>query len=221
MKLWLLELLACPIDKKFPLELTILKWFESEKTQQKLSQLLQGYKEGNVLFKEMESPINLEYNEEADNWQIHDDLIIKPTPVTNYLSELLEKISELEVIHDVSSSEGQKILDLLRTKVKDNLTQAMQDLSTGSAGSTNIKDNTDNQNSVKEIITRITPDLELLNLFKYHLEIEDALIVCPYCHRWYPVFDAIPQLLPDALRNSKEDQDFRNKWEKLVKFPES
>ncbi|MHA1777505.1 MAG: Trm112 family protein [Promethearchaeota archaeon] len=205
MKLWLLELLACPIDKKYPLELTILSWHEPKKALAQLKKLIEGYPQGNVLFKEMSSPVHFEHDETSGKWLIHDDLIIKPTPLTEYLNELQSKISELAVVHDVSCAEGENILNMIRTEVNEHLSAAMKDLDSG--------------NSPKEIISAILPDLELLNLFKYHMEIEDAVIICPQCHRWYPVFEAIPQLLPDAVRNSNEDKQFQEKWQNSVKFP--
>ncbi|MDW8033762.1 MAG: Trm112 family protein [Nitrososphaerota archaeon] len=43
-------------------------------------------------------------------------------------------------------------------------------------------------------------------------EILNGILVCNKCDRWYPIVDEIPQLLPDELRDPKEDLAFLNKY---------
>jgi uncharacterized protein YbaR (Trm112 family) len=51
-------------------------------------------------------------------------------------------------------------------------------------------------------------------------EIDEALITCPKCGRWYPVIDGIACMLPDDLRlegkQRKEETAFLERWEKKV-----
>lgn len=44
-------------------------------------------------------------------------------------------------------------------------------------------------------------------------EIENGVLYCPSCGRWYPIIDEIPRMLPDKLRKKEEDLNFlkRNK----------
>ncbi len=210
MKLWLLEILACPLDKAFPLELTILGWQNPKKTHPHLTHLLEGYKTGQVLFSDMESPIKFTTDDSEKGAIIHDELIIKPTPFREYLTQIIEKIGELEVVHDVSLPTGEELLSLIRTTIKSHLSDALSRLSNPTTGGLE-----------SGIFEEIRPDLELLNLYKYYLEIEDAVIVCPECHRWYPVFEAIPQLLPDGIRKPEEDAAFVDKWGSKFSFPAS
>ena len=35
---------------------------------------------------------------------------------------------------------------------------------------------------------------------------------CDQCKRFYPIIDEIPMMLPDELRNKKEDLEFLAKW---------
>ncbi|RLG97657.1 hypothetical protein DRO28_03845 [Candidatus Bathyarchaeota archaeon] len=44
----------------------------------------------------------------------------------------------------------------------------------------------------------------------------EGLIVCPKCLRWYPIRDEIPELLPDELRNKKEELSFLQKWKDKI-----
>jgi len=50
------------------------------------------------------------------------------------------------------------------------------------------------------------------------IEIVTGVLRCPKCNRWYPIIDEIPRMLPDELRDKKEDLEFLNKYaERLPK----
>jgi uncharacterized protein YbaR (Trm112 family) len=49
--------------------------------------------------------------------------------------------------------------------------------------------------------------------------IVSGVLICDKCGRYYPVIDEIPVMLPDNLRNRKEDLSFLEKWKN--KIPES
>lgn len=55
-----------------------------------------------------------------------------------------------------------------------------------------------------------------LHVFEEKDEITEGLLVCPECNRWYPISDEIPQMLPDDLRESKDDLDWLRKWKHRV-----
>ena len=53
-------------------------------------------------------------------------------------------------------------------------------------------------------------------LESFELTIKDRLIIegalfCTSCSRFYPIIDEIPIMLPDELRNKKEDLEFLKK----------
>jgi uncharacterized protein len=48
--------------------------------------------------------------------------------------------------------------------------------------------------------------------------IVDGVLMCSKCGRYYPIMDEIPVMLPDNLRNKKEDIGFLEKWS--TKLPE-
>ncbi len=56
-----------------------------------------------------------------------------------------------------------------------------------------------------------------LHVFEEREEIAEGVIICPKCLRWYPIRDEIPEMLPDELRNEKEELPFMRKWKQ--KFP--
>ncbi|MCS7111370.1 MAG: Trm112 family protein [Ignisphaera sp.] len=39
-------------------------------------------------------------------------------------------------------------------------------------------------------------------------EVKTGVIYCSNCHRWYPVIDEIPRILPDNYRRKEEDIQF-------------
>jgi len=57
-----------------------------------------------------------------------------------------------------------------------------------------------------------------LYVFDEKEEIIEGLIVCQACNRWYPIIEEIPFMLPDELRDGKDDLPFLKKWKKG--FPE-
>jgi uncharacterized protein YbaR (Trm112 family) len=48
--------------------------------------------------------------------------------------------------------------------------------------------------------------------------IVEGVLTCDECGRYYPIMDEIPVMLPDNLRNKKEDLGFLTKWG--AKLPE-
>lgn len=57
-----------------------------------------------------------------------------------------------------------------------------------------------------------------LHIFEETDEIVEGIMTCTNCKRWYPIIDEIPHMLPDELRDGKDDVPFMQKWNK--RFPE-
>lgn len=47
-------------------------------------------------------------------------------------------------------------------------------------------------------------------------EIKTGIIYCSSCHRWYPIIDEIPRMLPDNYRRKDEDIQFLKQHESLI-----
>ena len=54
--------------------------------------------------------------------------------------------------------------------------------------------------------------LQLLEFTTKDNLILDGVLLCSKCERYYPIIDEIPVMLPDGLRNRKEDLEFLNRW---------
>jgi len=51
-----------------------------------------------------------------------------------------------------------------------------------------------------------------LHVFEEKEEVVEGLLVCSKCGRWYPIIDEIPQLLPDELRERKDELSWLSRW---------
>jgi uncharacterized protein YbaR (Trm112 family) len=60
--------------------------------------------------------------------------------------------------------------------------------------------------------------LEMLEFSSREDVVVDGVLLCSDCGRYYPILDEIPVMLPDGLRNRKEDLGFLEKW--ISKLPE-
>ena len=55
-----------------------------------------------------------------------------------------------------------------------------------------------------------------LHVFEEKDEIVEGLLVCSECDRWYPIMDEIPQLLPDDLREQREELAWLTRWKEKI-----
>jgi uncharacterized protein YbaR (Trm112 family) len=58
--------------------------------------------------------------------------------------------------------------------------------------------------------------LELLEFNVKGDVIFDGVLICASCNRFYPIVEQIPEMLPDNLRNRKEDLGFLEKWRAML-----
>ena len=58
--------------------------------------------------------------------------------------------------------------------------------------------------------------LDLLELISEGDVIKEGILFCSRCGRYYPISDEIPVMLPDGLRDNREDIAFLEKWAKRL-----
>jgi len=57
--------------------------------------------------------------------------------------------------------------------------------------------------------------LEIFEVKSKEESVEEGVLYCTQCSRFYPIIEEIPILLPDELRDKKQDMDFlKNHQEK-------
>jgi uncharacterized protein YbaR (Trm112 family) len=209
MRIWLLDILACPICKHYPLDLTILKWETDSKLFSKVE----------TAFKNRQLPV-LEENciltlpngkkdkcikiSEEGHLQVEDEFSREKKPFLDYLRIIKEKTESTQTIGDATGSSATRVLEQVKTKAIDMLKRTIKQAET--AGT---KTGTDEE---KKSLQEIMPEIHLLNWYFFLTEVDESLISCRKCHRWYPVIETIPHMLPDDLRNADEDIAFLKKW---------
>ncbi|WXG45369.1 MAG: Trm112 family protein [Candidatus Atabeyarchaeum deiterrae] len=216
MRIWLLDILACPICKHYPLDLEILKWETNEKA---FSQIESAFKSRQLSALESSCVLTLP-NGKRDKCvkfsedrfiEIEDEFSREKKSLPEYLGDLNGKIRSAQTITDATNTSATTVLDQVRSKATDKVSktikvvQSAKDVISLAEG--------------KKILQDILPEMYLLNWYFFLTEIEEGLIICGKCQRWYPVIETIPHMLPDDLRNVDEDIAFLKRWSN--KLPQS
>ncbi|MFX0059284.1 MAG: Trm112 family protein [Candidatus Heimdallarchaeota archaeon] len=185
MKPWLFDILACPMDKHYPLELYI---FSYETKPDVFKKFLDLYENRDITLINKDEIID--FFKEDENFFIKDDLVIEKTPIDDYFNLLLSSIKEVDHIHDNSSNEiSKKCFEKIKTKIKSNINNFIESL--------NPQD-----------FNKILPELYFINKIKIETEIQSGILFCKKCCRWFPIIETIPQMLPDEYRNEEEETQF-------------
>jgi len=201
MKPWLSDILACPIDKYYPLELLILKW---ETNISEIEEFLKIYKIRDE--KSINNEELIKFSETENHIKIRDSIALKSKKSVDYLNAINSSIQELNNINNLTKEPAiDKCIDLLKTSVKRKIESTINQIS-----------KEDKKEKIKEIMNSILPELYLINKFKIDTEIEEGILFCSKCNRWYPIVETIPQMLPDKYRNENEDIAFLNKWKQIL-----
>ncbi len=186
MKPWLFDILACPMDKHYPLKLFI---FSYENKPEEFNSFLSTYEKRDTVAIRNENVI--EISQKEDKLIVKDNIIIQENPIEEYMNLIISSVNELNNVYDKSTFEGsKKCFNIASSIVKENLDKF----------SKKIK-------SSKEL-DAILPELYLLNQIKIDIEIESGVLFCEKCLRWFPIIDTIPQMLPDGYRDKKKELEF-------------
>ena len=108
-------------------------------------------------------------------------------------------------------------LELFQFKAKLNPHKSTTILNNESLDGKNILENEmENNRKMKEGNT-ITTNLSDSKMNKDPFEIvEEGLLLCRTCLRYYPITEEIPIILPDELRDKKKDLEFLKTWNELI-----
>lgn len=185
MKPWLFDILACPIDKHFPLKLYI---FTYETKQSEFESFINIYDKRDIIQIKKEEIIKMV--KEDENQYIKDNIIIEKNSIDDYLDLLISSINELENIFDKSTYDvSKKCYDLIKKKIKQQIIEF-------------------SRNIIVEKIEEIFPELYFVNKIKIEIEIDSGILLCEKCHRWFPIIQTIPQMLPDEYRDADKELEF-------------
>ncbi len=72
------------------------------------------------------------------------------------------------------------------------------------------------------LLEKYPEGIDVLYRYLNLIEVEEGLLRCPVCSRWYPIgssVETIPELMPDDLRDMEKDLKWLKKW--TEKIPDS
>jgi len=185
MKPWLFDILACPIDKQFPLKLYI---FSFENKPEEFQSIIDIYKNRDINIIKKEKII--EVFQENNEYFLRDNIVIEKTKLKSYLELIISSINEFENVFNNSTNQlSKKSFQIINSEVKSKILELFKDLKFH-----HIED--------------IFPELYFINKIKLEIEIESGILFCSKCNRWYPIIDTIPQMLPDKYRDEKKEIEF-------------
>ncbi len=185
MKPWLFDILACPIDKSFPLKLFI---FSFETKTEEFQSIISIYEKRDINYIKKEKII--EISRENGTVYLKDNIIMERVQIETYLELIISSINELDYIFDKTDNKlSKKCFEIIKSKVKTKLIEFSKNIN-------------------PDQIDHLLPELFFLNKIKLEIEIESGLLFCKNCYRWYPIIETIPQMLPDEYRDEKKDIEF-------------
>ena len=185
MKPWLFDILACPIDKNFPLQLYIFS-FETKSID--FSTFIEIYQKRNIELLKKEELI--EVYQENEKIFMKDNVIIEGAELKDYVNLVILSIKELDNIFDRTANIlSKECFKILKSIIKLKILEFSEKM---------------NPNQLDDIL----PELYFLNKIKVETEIDSGLLFCKKCNRWYPIIETIPQMLPDEYRNKEKEIEF-------------
>ncbi|MFX1377873.1 MAG: Trm112 family protein [Promethearchaeota archaeon] len=193
MKTWLFDILACPLDKYFPLKLYI---FSFENEPEEFQSIINTYLNRDIEFIKNEGIIGI-FHEDSE-LLVKDNINIEKMKLKNYLNLTSSSIIEFENIFDKSPNDlSKKCIEIMNSDVKSRILEFSRN---------------PNFNQIESIL----PELYFINKIKLDFEIKTGILFCSKCKRWYPIIDTIPQMLPDKYRDQKKDIDFLENHKNLL-----
>ncbi|MFX1293969.1 MAG: Trm112 family protein [Promethearchaeota archaeon] len=211
MKPLLLDLLACPICKYYHLKLDIFKWETSEN---KFSKVIKAFQKKDIEYLKNTTKIRrgkditengVIIDTQNDLILIRDVLVRKNLDIISYLEEIKPKLNYFNVIEDYTDENYSSCLNLIKTNIIKHIFDTKAKIVGQNINETPLEPQ-------RQILDEIKADIYLLNWFFQFSEIEEGVMFCERCARWYPIIETIPQMLPDELRQYQNEIVFLKKW---------
>ncbi len=226
MNIWVFRFLACPADKTFPLNLTVNKL--TEKTEQNFYQALNAWSSRNLngligIIKPTKSIKGLIFNYNKPS-SYHDGATQRGTtadkapedttpPIVNGILQLREDSGPITDYFSRIPTERERYFNLLNRRMPEmNYIQVGQNIKDSPLNFL-LKTTDDLYRNIKNLKgSDLTLALALFNYVCYWIEIEDGLLFCSQCRRWYPILHGIPRMLLDNIRQEKIDRYYLYKY---------
>ncbi len=186
MRLWLLDILACPADgcKHYPLKLLIFEWEDDDA--KRILRAGESYAKGDIsdLKKDLKGSIKIDRNKGT----VEDELARSSMSVEDYAVLFKEKVDSIfrNVVADETGASTSLINAIINFNVPSKLDEGFENV------------------------------IHLANWLAFKVNVQSGILICEKCGRSFPIIETIPNMLPDDLRDKKEDREFLLKWRKYV-----
>jgi uncharacterized protein YbaR (Trm112 family) len=155
---------------------------------------------------------------EDNSLKIKDYNVVTPVRVTEYFKIYANLLKEFEEISDESNNQqSQKLYNLVKDNISKKILSFIEKWDPSEIE--NMQD-IEEKTLVELLMDKIQPifqDILFLNYYFFIMEINEALLICPQCKRWFPVIQSIPRLFPKTMERQNIDIAFKDKWKS--KFP--
>lgn len=186
MRLWLLDILACPADgcKHYPLKLSIFEW--EDDSAKRILKASESYTKGDVenMKKELKGSVKVDKAKGI----VEDELARSSMEVDKYISLFKEKVDSIfrNIVVDETGASTRLINAIINSNPPSSLDESFEKA------------------------------IYLANWLAFKVNVQSGILVCEKCGRFYPIIETIPHMLPDDLRDKKEDKEFLSKWRKFI-----
>jgi len=137
---------------------------------------------------------------EENKLMVADEVVRGEHDLKSFLELLNQKEETVNFIHD-ATDRSKDIIQIIKTTSFPIFKDTLQKSS---------------EKPDQDMFSSLELDLYFLTWFFLRTEIEEGLMFCEKCKRWYPIDETIPQMLPDGLRDQAREQDFLKKWQKKI-----
>ena len=106
-------------------------------------------------------------------------------------------------------------LDLIEFKTRSNSNTSNSQSTPLNNEDAITKDGPD-EGSINNINNKDNQGLPIRESIAFSEIIQEGLLLCNSCMRFYPITEEIPIILPDELRDKKKDMEFLNTWNQSI-----
>ncbi len=145
---------------------------------------------------------------------------VNPESVEKYLAYYREFLDEFKLITDDSDNlSAKEIQNIVKTSIKGNINRFFEEENFKNLKEIKEKTAEESIDLFIRLLEPIFQDLLLLNYYIFFMEIDEGILICPKCSRWFPIIETIPRILPKSMDRTDLDNNFKSKWE--GKFPDN
>ena len=155
---------------------------------------------------------------EDNKLKMKDHNVVSPSSLKEYFDYYLAVFAEFEGITEESAEKvGSNSLKLVKSVIYPKIKKLSEEIKFKDFEEFSSGKETDICDNLIDVLKPILQGLLFLNYYMFLLEIDEGMLICPECKRWFPIIKTIPRLLPKNMTKTQLDDEFKERWNQ--KFP--